>query len=632
MIFNYIKKLINNFCDSIINIILNYFYYRILKIYTNNLDNSRIMHKFSLKKLLFKINNLCITNFLINIFDKINFKNITLIFYSNYNNNPYILFVIDNIKFNLNNVLYIDYKNEDLMTDSVIINNIHEHICIGYKKLSRIIDFITQKQTFIIKQIYFDFYEIRIILHNVKIYKISDTYKIIIDRIIIKYKLKILLLIDNIIFVYDNRLLNILTINNIEIKLNNIIDNISILNKILENIKLNTDSKNEINFKISINSINILFININVYKILLKKTIITGNKSIRIEDLKIYSHKKIVLNVKSLIFDILKNIIYNDQLILNIFNSLGHKLYISLNSFIKKKKIKYNSNNNLFNSFNDSLDNNYIDNIKDINEYIDLNEKSDNIDKLNDNIRINNFYLLDIDNAIYKILTKKTIVNLKNNDKLDISFEILDLIYEKKKINNEIILSSSNFKIRYNNTDILKKIVEEGYDNMILIQYKNKYLDVNIKKIYINIDLNAFDIIKKYTLNNLKYITKIFNSREEYVNKNFFIEHISINSFILNINYFPEKCNYYKIITGDLNKIYNITNYKNIDLCLKSVNIYYPLNLSYIYNKILDDWINDIRNNQILQIIGGTSLKKSISKNTIIMILELLKSLKKNIL
>ena len=121
--------------------------------------------------------------------------------------------------------------------------------------------------------------------------------------------------------------------------------------------------------------------------------------------------------------------------------------------------------------------------------------------------------------------------------------------------------------------------------------------------------------MKKYLLNNAMYINKLlYNTCNfDYIIENFFIHYLYINSSIINIDFYPNKCNYYNILIGDLNEIYTITNYENVELRLKEIYLHYPNNFIDMFSCIINEWLNDISNNQVNKIIKATKFGKTVN-------------------
>ena len=595
MIINYFTKFIKKSINILIGTILNYFYHRNLKKYCTKYRESIIEQHLYLTKFLFKIDFLPINKILKNIFNKIEIYKIKLLFYNNIDNRPYILFIIQLIKIDLKNFIEFELnENNNNLIASVVINNIDHHIRVGYKKLSRILSFFLHKQTYIIKNIFIKFHFLQININDIKIYKISNLFNIYIKKLYIIKQNKTLLLANDIIITYNSNSI-IININRIKITLNDSIDKLINIFELLNNIKIdNNNPKVNFDIKININKVYCTYNNINLYKIYSNNIKINVNSSFKVDDLQIYSFRKEILNVRNFSYNILTKDIFNDLVILNIYNSLTYKIYISFNKYIKKYNIKI-PNKVVFDNLFNNLENSYIqkENYKKKKltiienktklESFSLNndlKSSFIINNSNSIINICNSYLND-ENVILKYLKvsiDNVIINFRNLNIIDIQWKLDKFnLYIKK---DEINIYTNNFLIKNKNSILLKKNNNESKDNSILfINYKNNSLYITVGRIYLNICIESFINMKKYLLNNAMYINKLlYNTCNfDYIIENFFIHYLYINSSIINIDFYPNKCNYYNILIGDLNEIYTITNYENVELRLKEIYLHYPI-------------------------------------------------------
>jgi len=631
MIINYFTKFIKKSINILIGTILNYFYHRNLKKYCTKYRESIIEQHLYLTKFLFKIDFLPINKILKNIFNKIEIYKIKLLFYNNIDNRPYILFIIQLIKIDLKNFIEFELnENNNNLIASVVINNIDHHIRVGYKKLSRILSFFLHKQTYIIKNIFIKFHFLQININDIKIYKISNLFNIYIKKLYIIKQNKTLLLANDIIITYNSNSI-IININRIKITLNDSIDKLINIFELLNNIKIdNNNPKVNFDIKININKVYCTYNNINLYKIYSNNIKINVNSSFKVDDLQIYSFRKEILNVRNFSYNILTKDIFNDLVILNIYNSLTYKIYISFNKYIKKYNIKI-PNKVVFDNLFNNLENSYIqkENYKKKKltiienktklESFSLNndlKSSFIINNSNSIINICNSYLND-ENVILKYLKvsiDNVIINFRNLNIIDIQWKLDKFnLYIKK---DEINIYTNNFLIKNKNSILLKKNNNESKDNSILfINYKNNSLYITVGRIYLNICIESFINMKKYLLNNAMYINKLlYNTCNfDYIIENFFIHYLYINSSIINIDFYPNKCNYYNILIGDLNEIYTITNYENVELRLKEIYLHYPNNFIDMFSCIINEWLNDISNNQVNKIIKATKFGKTVN-------------------
>ena len=128
----------------------------------------------------------------------------------------------------------------------------------------------------------------------------------------------------------------------------------------MNNIKIdNNNPKVNFDIKININKVYCTYNNMNLYKIYSNNIKINVNSSFKVDDLQIYSFRKEILNVRNFSYNILTKDIFNDLVILNIYNSLTYKIYISFNKYIKKYNIKI-PNKVVFDNLFNNLENSYI--------------------------------------------------------------------------------------------------------------------------------------------------------------------------------------------------------------------------------------------------------------------------------
>ena len=660
MIISYINNLIKFTFNKIMNTIINYFYHRNIKKYTFNYKESLIRPYINYDKLYFKIGYLPLNKILKEIVKNIKIHNLNIVLY-NRNKKPYILTIVDNIKIYLNDDIDISIdKNNDLIA-SVIINNIDDHIRTGYKKLSRILSFILYKQKYIIKNINCKFHNIDIIFNQIKISKQSDSYKISINKIFFKINKKTIGVITNINLIYNTKI--IIDINNCKILLNDNDNKIKEILSLLHRIKIESLNEKEIDLKINIKELNVILSNINFCKINIKNINIKPNYYVEFNNLTLINFKKTILDIEEFLYNIKNNTITNKIIRLNIFNSLGHKIFLLINKYVKKYNIKLpNKHKANVDNLSNNVENSYIDEKIYTNKKINYTEEKfnesliDSIEFLDDlsssfiinktvpvfinnnssSINLYSSYLKDQKNIwTLNIQVNTLLIYFSSSNEVNINWEFKDLSYVQKT-NNEITFYIKNWIISKNNIILLKKNFNND-DNLLYFNFKNNNLYIFVKRIYLNLCPNSFVIMKHHILNNIKYINKLLYTEYEsnFIASEFFIKYVSINSFILDFSYYPDQSHYYNLLCGDFDKIYKITNYTDIELKLKEISLHYPNNFDTLFSKIFSEWINDISTNQIKNILKGTNLGVTINKLPNIYVIEsfkLIKKLLKNIL
>ena len=76
---------------------------------------------------------------------------------------------------------------------------------------------------------------------------------------------------------------------------------------------------------------------------------------------------------------------------------------------------------------------------------------------------------------------------------------------------------------------------------------------------------------------NIIFIKKILYSSYSlnYIGSDFFIKYLRIQQINCIVSYYPKKCSYYKLF-GNMSEIYKNIKYKDIDLRLIYISVYYP--------------------------------------------------------
>ena len=167
--------------------------------------------------------------------------------------------------------------------------------------------------------------------------------------------------------------------------------------------------------------------------------------------------------------------------------------------------------------------------------------------------------------------------------------------------------------VDHNNKVYIKK--KFSVANKLDITFKNNFLNVFICPLEINLE---FDILKDAIhvleenmtdLKKLLYYDYIKNNYKEY-----FIHHLFIHTILIDISYYPKKHSLYNNLFSNKKEysIYNITNYKHVNLSTKEIDIYYPLSTNNLLKKITKLWLQDIYMHQIKNIMRGIKYTKPI--------------------
>lgn len=326
-----------------------------------------------------------------------------------------------------------------------------------------------------------------------------------------------------------------------------------------------------------------------------------------ISECKIKSGKKYIVKASDIYYKCSQQPIVDiSSISMHIYKTTSYKLKLCLDSIISKKKQRTNSTVKSSISCKSLLElcnHTYMDtciqtnntnkiNIKNENKIIDLDTKQKfqlNINKISINIKHStNIY----------IIGKSIQYNNYNNNIYDVSIQSLCM----KNMYDVVYICT-----KYNNS------------NRIYILFKNNFLNVQISPLYINIDteickglINIID----HNVNDLKKL--LYYDYIKYNYKEYFINHLFIHSIMVDLTYIPKNKSLYKNIFSSKSaySIFNMINYKNIHLYTKEIDIYYPLNTSYLLKKLIKIWLKDIYKYQIKNVIKGVKYTKKIP-NTI---------------
>jgi hypothetical protein len=340
-----------------------------------------------------------------------------------------------------------------------------------------------------------------------------------------------------------------------------------------------------------------------------------------IDTCNLYSCKKNIVSVHNIIYNTQQDSIINiDHIYAEIYKTTLYKLRLSIDFLIKKNISPMTTNNATLLLKNiDHLEQlvytDYINDIDSRDTFVNDNNSPipTIIKKLN--ININTLHLKVMSNKKYVVIYLHSLSYTKYSK----------IMYNIRIKNLEIVDHNNNVYIK-------KKF---NVTNKMDITFKNNFLKIFICPLEINLD---FDIIKDIInvleenmtdLKKLLYYEFIKNNYKEY-----FIHHLFIHTILIDISYYPKKSSLYKNIFSNNKKysIYNIANYKHIQLSTKEIDIYYPLSTNNLLKKITKIWFQDIYKHQIKNIMRGIKYTKPIpmtydfSSNVIKHIKTLLKS------
>ena len=447
-----------------------------------------------------------------------------------------------------------------------------------------------------------------------------------------------------------------LSVDTINIK---IIENLEVLLGLVDNFKLlydkyNTTEENPIIPIVSANNMRISFKNFNNLCLHISGLNLVHTDYIKCTYLYVKNYKKIILKTDGIIYKFNKNSVFVDNVELNIYETTSHKIYLSLNKYIKKKTItkkhiellneisntlinsyigkkkckKYNDDEIVSNTMMDDsdTDNSGIEeNLSTIHFPEDLSE-SFIVKKKNTNKLINSY--------IKKNYIKKTSISI---DKIQINLYsdnyirskwVLKSIEYNVIINNEITITVDDWTIMNNN-----KLLIDNHNKQkksCTIFYNNGKTEIQFGTLLLNIEIDEFFSIYKIIEKNLDYINKLLypSYSLDYVDNNFFIKHMILQETNCIVNYFPKKCGYYKLF-GNINEIYKNIDYKNISLKLVYISNYYPYDFKDLFKTILKEWLLDIKKKQIKNIIDSTKFNILINNTPLTITKNCIKSINK---
>jgi hypothetical protein len=343
----------------------------------------------------------------------------------------------------------------------------------------------------------------------------------------------------------------------------------------------------------------------------------------------------------------------------NIFKLIDKNIIKLDNNFYANTKLnRFSTSKNIFNTFkfdgiilNNNIDKNRFHSLLSINHYnknynIYSKNNSYNLkqiitkcsliltEKQNINIWIDLINSCNCESKIYKIITKKDLKNIYNNDLLNIDFLIINVnfinnnyfknYYTKYKIEDNKLFYNLIINSIYDNL-FNKNILNEKFNNLYIFKWNNIIYD-NIEKIE-NIDKNNF--ISYLGVNNIKYYllnSNISNNTLDYIINNSIIDikNKIDNEFIYINNIDIDYDNFYNFIKKELlikdNKSNINYNFVKVTLDNNELNLYnnlfdldnkykslflnyssdYNFNINTVdkLNNINEDYYNNLINNQ----------------------------------
>ena len=637
MFLNYLKNSIFNVGHYLSKRVLNYFFKKMIKQYSSNTKNIRLYINYNTKShIIFTIANLDLINIYNKLFDKITIPKITILFGSG--KSPEIITKITSIDI-ISNKYVLDFSNNDFIKNINImaIPNLKTSMLSGLNKVDRIINKLTNKQIYIINCINLTNNDIMTKFDTVYIRSFGKTIVFKCNSCEFYYKNISLLKIKKIRFNYDG-CKTIIYINKINSKINDTNNLIKELESIFKKYIIKFSDGNTSDITVKVGCIIIEIKNNNKLLLKLNKVEYEFNKIINIERIELISQYKSVALIDKLHYNLSNGTSEVNYIKLDLYKSLPHKLHIFFQKYILTKlntniipefigiqnslkykyidkAIFYNNNNlNMMgNNMTESIiSSNYLDNstqnIVDIlvESYI-MDSKGSDLDK---KIKID--YINTISEYIkLKMYIKDiTIKLIDNNDvcniiKLDNNLYILDDLGKVFiKCVNIVACDKSNIPIikRNNKSCPILEII-----------FLKDTISISLSNIYINLKIEEFKLIYNFIeiINKYLKLSIYVEDEMDYKKDNFIFNKVTIHPFKLVVFYYPDNCNYYKLFVGNIEELYKITNYENVNLNMNEITITHPYDFLEMMTTITTKWLDNIKNTQINNIIKGTKFKKA---------------------
>lgn len=612
----YFGKFMNSFIDFgsyLLNLSTIFFFRKWIKKFTTQPNKYILEEQLNSKYIKYTILNLKIDKNLPNYIDYIIIHKCSIYIYP-LKQRPFTLYKFKNIKISINKNIFNSLIFEDCLdSKGNILENIHNIIEKSYQIINEITSIFTHNQKILLKNTEIIFNDFVISIKSSYINKIGSNIDSYCKIIKINH--------NKVNFITIKSIKNIIK-HKIEFYVSNILvkvtDQLDIKNIILflDNLDMNS-SKNNVKIFLVIDKINIKLINDNYLNLIIDDLQSDFTKFIGTNTIKLKCFKQNILYIDKQIFYFDSSQLEFDHLNMNIFESTGHKIYLSLNKYITKFKIKLPINLNK--GYDLNINTNYINNLNPNFEVMDKKTNicsylSDNLNKsfivTSNNITDSTFIKKNTDNKIvFTIFIRNSKIIFSNKKKKFTSEFINENILIKKFSKNNYEITNTNLIINYNEKQVLKKNIlnKKTYINM---NYDSGKLVIRLGYTYFNIITIFFKHLSEIIHKNTISIMKLFyyDYTKNLVTENFFIKYFKLDPIMMKVCYYPKNCNYYNFFLGDFGEVYRVVNYKDVKINTKCVIIHYPYNMSMIFKKILKIWINDIYTNQKESILDGTSL------------------------
>jgi hypothetical protein len=496
--------------------------------------------------------------------------------------------------------------------------------------------------------------ELIICVYNIKLYDFSNKISFVIHKLSIQYFGQIKLAISNIELFNDKKQTIVLAkklkiiydgINKFRINIdrvkfyfskNNRIENfINILNSFQSdnksNINLNFICKvKKCSIKYFLNNIDHLYI--NIFSINHVQDLNIANIDMYYLKNKTTNSLYRLLNICEINLDSLKqfNILINNitfHIYPYIFSE-WYNLLDDLEKTINNIKLLF-KNNNQGNIINNSksfekkeeivLDN-YLENIEDIkfleNYSINMENSLSGSNSLDDYYIVNDYYIVDDKKLDIDINFKLSICNLniiitdsiENNNSIDIKSENIILTnhnglfenYYTFYIGNMIIIDNIKkslwYKLFYkeeNNLPFVKILIVDQF-----INESHQYsVVINLNTLIFNIDQDVLCFLEHIHKTN----TILNQGDNKKPNPCLYFKNFYINELDINISYKPKNVDFSQLFTGKRSEFLNLNVIHDLKIKLKPISIVHVSGFQHLANYIIDKWIIDIQENNLLK-------------------------------
>ena len=374
---------------------------------------------------------------------------------------------------------------------------------------------------------------------------------------------------------------------------------------------------------------NISSIRINVYLLnyiqLNCKNVMINNETFKIDYLlgKIWKKDSIWLN------DLIVHL--NDEhrpeikhLRIRLFTSTSDKLYKSFIILRKKfypiherpknvKQVPLFPHNNIVSSYiQDMLSKHHTENIYK-NEHVDIT-----------NADIDNKYVIELSNIAMR--TKLFIKFIQ----IDLSYDGGKIVADEVSINTDDIYNYmyiTNWVFYKQKKKYISKYNSDSSEQCIF-KFNNDVMDITPYKLIIFLDTKQYSYSFNIIKDNIARLTQLFSSNFYYYNRGYIFERFYMRSFYAGFSYKKRSMKMGKLIEGNKMQLLNCLKINDLDLILKEVNIFYPINWDQVIKKIISVYAHSIYEYNIDSIIKKVAGPKAA---TIINLKRDFKSLRKKI-